>query len=124
MSKKSIKKYILNEDIAKDVGVEEAMMFSNINFWVEKNRKDEDDYHFHNGKYWMFNSILDFAEQYSFWTPAKIRRIIKNLIEKGYIETGVFNKFGYDKTKWYTTTQKASDLLITSKGNVEIENWY
>lgn len=119
MENKDIKKYYFSEIVAKDVGVEEAIMFSNIFFWVKLNERKESEYHFHDGKYWMFNSVLNFVEQYPFWTPAKVRRILKNLIEKKYIETGVFNKYGYDKTKWYTVTKNGDDiascLLYTSE---------
>lgn len=122
MENKDIKKYYFSEIVAKDVGVEEAIMFSNILFWVKFNERKESEHHFHNGKYWMFNSILSFVEQYPFWTPAKVRRILKNLIEKKYIETGVFNQYGYDKTKWYTVTEKGLDTANSDEGFVETIN--
>ena len=115
MNTQDIKKYYFSEIIAKDVGVEEAIMFSNIFFWVKLNEKNRDSYHFHENKYWMYNAVRDFTEQYSFWTVSNIRRILNNLEKRGYIETGVFNKFGYDKTKWYTLTEKATNKAETDK---------
>jgi len=122
MNDKNTKKYTFNEVVAKEVGLEESIMFNTIYFWVDKNKKARSSYHFHKDKYWMFNSILEFAKQYPFWTVSKIRRIMKNLMEKNYIETGIFNKFGYDKTKWYTITQKGWNVASNNKEAAEIEN--
>jgi len=97
-------------------------MFNNIYFWINKNKNKSD--HFHEGTYWMYCTVREFTEKYPFWTTSKIRRIMKNLIEKKYIDTGVFNRFGYDKTKWYTITQKGLDIVNNSKETVEIENRY
>ena len=122
MSKKKIRKYHFSETVAKEVGFEEAVMFSNIYFWVNKNQKDEDSYHFHDGKYWTFNSVVNFVNQYPFWTPAMINRILKKLKKADYIDTGRFNKFGYDKTKWYTVTQKGYDVIRNDNAFVEIDS--
>ncbi len=70
----------------------------------------------------MFNSVLKFKEQYSFWTIATIRRILDNLKKKSYIDTGRFNKHGYDKTKWYTVTEKAFSVVENDKDFVETIN--
>ncbi len=94
-----IKKYYFSASVAKEVGVEEAIMFSNIFFWVDLNEKKGSTYHFYENKYWMFNTILDFKKQYTFWTVATVRRILNNLEKSNYIQTGRFNKYGYDKTK-------------------------
>jgi DNA-binding PadR family transcriptional regulator len=67
----------------------------------------------------MFNSVTSFKEQFSFWTESAIRRILKNLESEGYLETGRFNKYGYDKTKWYTVTPKA--LCVAEKDNGLVE---
>lgn len=109
MKGKSIKKYILSEEIAKDVGVEEAMMFQNIYFWVNKNKNKTD--HFHEGVYWMYCTVREFTEKYSFWTEAQIKRILGNLIKKDYIKSGEFNKWNPDRTKWYTLSEKGVAMM-------------
>jgi hypothetical protein len=112
-----IKKYYFSAVIAKEVGVEEAIMFSNIYFWVEHNKKGGSNYH--NGKYWTYNSARGFSEQYMFWSEGQIRRILGNLEKKLYIETGRFNRMGYDKTKWYTVTPKGYETLQKDSGYIE-----
>lgn len=99
--KKSIIKMQFNPQIAKDIGVEEAIMYSNIEFWVEHNRANNKN--FHEGKYWTYNSMEAFSKLFWFWSDKQIRRILNNLESKGYIITDNFNEHKYDRTKWYTT---------------------
>lgn len=90
--------------IAKDVGVDCAIMFSNIEFWVDTNKKN--NINNFEGRFWTFNSIRAFCEQFPFWTEQNIKTILKKLIERGYIVKGRFNKKGYDKTSWYSVVDK------------------
>lgn len=87
--------------VAKEIGVEEAIMYSNLKFWCAKNKANKK--HFYKGSYWTYNSIEAFCDLFPFWTKKQIRRIIENLIKKGSVKTGNFSKKGYDRTKWYTT---------------------
>ena len=69
-----------NPEIAKDIGVEEAIMYSNIEFWCEKNKANNKN--FHDEAYWTYNSMEAFKILFPFWTVRQIERILKNL-EKG-----------------------------------------
>ena len=120
MYKESNKKYQFNEIVAKDVGFEEAIMFSNISYWVNYNKKKDNSYdYFHEEKYWMYCTVREFKERYPFWTDAQIKRILKNLNRKGYIETGEFNKWNPDRTKWYAITEKEEALVESVESVVE-----
>lgn len=87
-------------NIAEELGVDCAIMFANIEFWVDTNKRN--GINMFNDKYWTFNSIRAFREQFPFWTEQNIKTILKKLVEAKYIEKGRFNKKGYDKTSWYT----------------------
>ncbi len=115
-----IKKYYFSQIVAKDVGFEEAVMLSNIYFWVKKNT--ENNINYEQEKYWTYNPISKFVEQYPFWSEGQIRRILSNLERKQYIETGSFNKLGFDKTKWYTVTEKCFDILARDNAFTQIDN--
>jgi hypothetical protein len=122
MKNNDIKKYYFSEEIAIEVGVEEAIMLYNIYHWIKHNKiKENSTYNFHNGNYWMFNTIKTFTLQYPFWTESMIKRILKNLKNANYITTNMFNKFGYDKTTWYTVTKKGLDILERPNETAEIE---
>jgi len=109
MNRGKKKKYYFNESIAIDVGFEEAVMLNSIHFWVDKNYGKKD--HLHNDKYWMYCTIREFTERYPFWSSAQIKRILKNLKQKDYIEIGEFNKWSPDRTKWYTISKKGLSIV-------------
>ena len=97
-----------NVQIAKDYGIEEAILLENIFFWCEKNRANRK---LINGKPWTYNSVKAFNELFCYMSPSKISRALANLEKNGLIETGNFNKNPYDRTKWYCITEKAKQIF-------------
>jgi len=91
-----------NIHVAKDYGIEEAIILENIIFWVTKNYANNKNYH--DGYYWTYNSSKAFSEQFEYIHPEKIRRTLINLEKIGFIKSGNYNKSKYDRTKWYTVT--------------------
>lgn len=111
-------KYYFDEDVAKDVGVEEAIMFSNILYWVQKNKANkQEETHYHDGKWWTYNTIDAFVELFPFWSKRQIERILKNLVENDYIYKDSFNKNPYDRTTWYAV----NFAKLSSNANREVE---
>lgn len=104
--------YHFNSNIAEEVGVEGATMLDNIHYWVMKNKAN--DKNFYDGNYWTFNSINAFTELFPFWSKRQIERILKNLKDEGYIQTGNYNKSAYDRTLWYALTEKGWNLFDES----------
>lgn len=102
-------------EIAKKVGVEEAIMYSNIEFWCSHNKANKK--HAYDGYYWTYNSQEAFAEQFPFWSREQIRRILRKLKKNNLIREGNFNKVRWDKTKWYCVTA----ISNTIGGNQPIE---
>lgn len=88
-------------DVARDVGVEEAIMYSNLQFWCVHNKAN--GRHHYENRYWTYNTYSAFVELFPFWTEKQIRRILKNLEDNDYIKVGNYNRRKYDKTKWYST---------------------
>lgn len=86
------------EDAIK-YGAEEAIVLSNIRFWLKKNEISEKN--LHDGRYWTFNTIKAFARYHPYFSVRQLERILKNLISKGALVTGNYNKTLYDRTKWY-----------------------
>ena len=89
-------------EVAKEYGVDIAIVVNNIAFWLQKNKANGK--HFHDGKFWTYNSTKAFAELFPYWTENQMRRILINMEEKGIIETGNYNSNAYVRTKWYTFT--------------------
>lgn len=91
-------------DLAEEIGIEEAIIFKHICYWVQKNEANE--MNFFDGTTWTFNSVKGFNEIFYYMTPKKIRNVLTRLEELGLIKTGNFNKAQFDRTKWYAITEK------------------
>lgn len=91
--------YQFDTDIAALYGVDESIMITNLQFWIRKN--EANGKHFHDGRFWTYNSIDAFTKLFPFWTARQIRRILKSLEDKGVIVTGNYNTSAYDRTTWY-----------------------
>ena len=102
-----------NTEIAKEYGLEEAILLENIYFWVLKNKANNQNYI--NGHYWTYNSVKAFNELFFYISPSKINRALKNLEENKLILSDCFNENKYDHTKWYTVTKKAESIFQNEK---------
>lgn len=91
--------YSFNIEHAKKYGVEEAIIIKNFQFWINKNKANNKN--FHNNHYWTFNTATALSKLFKFWTENQIRRILKSLIDQEVLITGNYNKSSYDRTTWY-----------------------
>lgn len=53
-----MKPHSFNPLLAKEVGIECAILLYNIEFWIEKNKANNK--HFYEGRYWTYNSTKAF----------------------------------------------------------------
>lgn len=91
-------------EIAKEYGLNEAILLNNIFYWIEKNRANEK--HFYDGYYWTYSSAKAFSELFPYMKERSILRYLNNLIEAGILIKDNYNKVGYDRTTWYAITEK------------------
>ena len=97
--------YQFDTQCAVDVGVERAVLIWNIGFWVAKNKAN--DVNKHDDRYWTYNSGSAFADMFPFWSQRKIERMLKSLCDEGWLLAGNYNQMAYDRTKWYTISDKS-----------------
>ena len=98
-----------NVEIAKDVGVLAATMFNNIGFWVDNNRANGRN--LHDGKYWTYNSVRAFTEQFPYATESQISGALRKLRDGGYLETGQYCEDQRDRSLWYTLSDKGLGIF-------------
>lgn len=101
--------YTFNSEVAKIIGVDGAVMLQNIQYWIAKNKANNK--HFYDDNYWTYNSVKAFECLFPFWSNKQITRILKKLVDDGYLITGNYNKQNYDRTKWYAITQKGYSIF-------------
>jgi hypothetical protein len=99
-------------DVAREVGVNAAIMFNNFAHWYKENEANGRNYH--DGKYWTFNKRSAFVKVYPYFSEKQIRTAIDKLVEAGLIEKGNYNKLAYDRTCWYTLTNKGLSICHLS----------
>lgn len=104
-----MKKHIFDIDVAQLVGLNAAAILENIAHWCEHNAANNAN--LHDGHYWTYNSTKAFSELFPYMTVNVIRTALKKLKDNGLILTGNYNKSAYDRTMWYTLTEKAETLL-------------
>ena len=112
--------YNFDVDVAMKVGVNGAIVLSNFKFWIAKNIANNDN--FYDGEYWTYNSIPAFKKLFPFWTERQIRTILDKLKDDGYINTGNYNKMAYDRTTWYSFTEKGKELMSIQYVNTHVTN--
>lgn len=92
--------HLFDVDIAKEYGVNAAIMIRHFQFWIIKNKAN--GRHFHDGKTWTYNTVQALADIFDYWTPKQVRTILEGLLRKKVLIQGNYNSNKYDRTKWYT----------------------
>lgn len=85
--------------VAQTVGVNAAVIYSNILFWTQKNIVNRRN--IRDGKVWTFNSVKAWGELFPYMTASQIRTSLQRLEDAGLIASGNYNENAYDRTKWY-----------------------
>ena len=104
-----LKTHSFSTAVAEEVGLLPAVLLHNIYYWVEHNEKN--NINFYDGYYWTYNSAKAFQEQFTYASVMQIRSALDKLKEAGYILTANYNKAPFDRTLWYTVTEKAISIM-------------
>lgn len=112
-------KHYFNVAVASDVGVNAAIVFENIAFWIEHNKKNGKNEK--EGRFWMYSSNQDLAENFEYLSVKQTRTAIEKLIDADYIMPGCFNRHGYDRTRWYALASKGESILQTSQIDLPVK---
>lgn len=86
----------INTALAEEIGLNESIILLQLEFLISISQ------HTYNGKKWTYQSGEEMHKKYfPFWSKATINRIIKDLLDEGYIVEDNFNKKKFDKTRWF-----------------------
>lgn len=77
--------HLFDVEIAKQYGVNAAIMIRHFQFWIIKNKANGK--HLHDGRTWTYNTVQALAEIFDYWTPKQVRLFVEKIKQ----ETG-FNK--------------------------------
>ena len=106
---------LANKTLAREIGLNEALVLQQINYWIEINKRSGNNYF--EGKYWTYNSIRAWQENdFDYMSIDTVKRTFSKLEKMGYLLVGNFNKDPRDKTKWYTINdEKLEELYLEMK---------
>lgn len=98
-----------NIEAARRYGVDGAILLHGMAAWIAKNRANER--HFHDGRWWTYNSKQALARLFPFWSEKQLRRIVKALSEEGALLLGNYSDGSYHNTTWYALSDDVLELL-------------
>ncbi|MBM7577695.1 DnaD domain-containing protein [Jeotgalibacillus terrae] len=92
--------------LAVKLGLNEAIFTQQLHYWLQHSNNERD------GHKWVYKKIDQWHKEFPFWSASTVKRVIKNLENKGVLITADhYNKIKIDKTKWYRIDyQKLNDL--------------
>lgn len=98
-----------NVEAARRFGVDGAVMLQGMAVWISKNRANER--HFHDGRWWTYNSKAALAKLFPFWTEKQLRRIVTNLSNDGALLLGNYSDGSFHNTTWFALSDEVLELL-------------
>ena len=97
-------------EIAWRYGLAEAVLFYHIAYWVKENTTN--DRHLHDSRYWVYDSVHELSvTTHNYLSEHQIRRALNKLVQEEMLIRRNYNKFAYDRTYWYTLSEKAFSIL-------------
>lgn len=114
--------YSFDGAIANDVGVSAAVVFHHIAHWIKFNEVHNQN--FVNGRYWMYDTMVNMQKFLNFYNERTIKRSIDKLVEGGYLLRDELGKDKYNHTKWYALADKGAmyaDLNNVKKGKFDTD---
>ena len=111
---------LANKTLAREIGLNEALVLQQINYWIEINKRSGNNYF--EGRYWTYNSIRAWQENdFDYMSIDTVKRTFSKLEKMGYLIAGNFNKDPRDKTKWYTINDEKLEELYLDIKNRKLE---
>lgn len=111
---------VIDKKLAKAIGLNQAMILQQVHYWLETNKKNKRN--LHEGRYWTYNTINEWQEEFPFWSRETVKRIFKKLRDIGFLLVDNFNIYQMDRTLWYTIDyDKLNEYMGANSSKDDIE---
>lgn len=104
--------------IAKELGINAAVIFNHIVYWLRVNAAKGHD--IREGKVWMYERQQDMADFFEYLSLDDVKKAMVKLIDSGLLIKGNFNPNPFDKTGWYTTADQ--NIIHVKKSSTKVPN--
>lgn len=102
-------KHYFDVNIAELYGINCAVLLQNIWRWEQYHAANGNN--FYEGRYWTYNSAAAFSELFPYLSKKQIEGALKKLRDNGILLVNNFNKQKWDRTLWYSVSDKGMELL-------------
>lgn len=103
--------HYFNVKLATKYGIEKAIILHTFYYWIKKNALSNKA--IEDGKVWTFSSVKVLTSWFPYMNDAKLYRVISFLVKDGLLEKGNYNRNQFDRTAWYTFTEKGYSELAS-----------
>ena len=97
--------------LAVKYGMAEAMLLGYFYYWICRNETKQEQDKFHDGRYWVYDSVRGLQKKFPYISIGKIAKITNMFVDEGILLKGNFNKLQWDKTVWYALTDKGRKMM-------------
>lgn len=98
-------------EVATKLGsAHDAIILQHFWFWHQNNHGKDHAMKGDHPHPWTYNTVAKIAEIFPYMTEREVRLSIQRLVEADYLITGNFNKMRFDKTLWYSVTDKTVQI--------------
>ena len=101
---------VVDKELARILGLNEALILQQVHYWLGINEKSKRN--FHEGKYWTYNTIDEWQEEFPFWSTSTVKRVFKKLRDMNLIIVDNFNLYQMDRTLWYAINYEELERLV------------
>jgi hypothetical protein len=99
-----------NVEVAVEYGIEEAILINHFAYWIADHAANGTN--LHDGRYWTFDTAKALCSVMpEFKNEKRITYLINKLVEQDIIMKGNYNKLSFDRTLWFTFTDKGIQLM-------------
>lgn len=88
-----------DKGLAKALGLNAAVVFQHIYYWIGQNRMNPRAWK--EGMPWMYQTVAQLSECLEVLTPKEVRTAIEKLVSAGYLVKGSYARHKFDRTVWY-----------------------
>lgn len=98
---------VISAELAKYVGLNEAIILQQLNYWIEGTGSGVD----HDGRRWVYNTQPQWQEQFPFWSVDTVKRTFTSLQKRGLILVQQLAKSKHDRTNYYAIDHARLDEI-------------
>lgn len=97
--------------LAAEIGLNEAIVLQQIHYWIEGNRERQSEQHYKEGRWWTYNTLEEWTQQFPWWSTSTLRRIFGTLQDRDLIFVEKLADSAYDRTNWYSINYETLQSL-------------